>query len=300
MRRIGTLNSEKEARAFSDYLFTLKLDTQVSGHDSAWDVWLLDEDRLDEGRRELELFRTTPHDPKYTSAASAARAQRDAELQAVLSAAKQHIDLRERWERPLWLQMPVTFVLLAACVIVTLLCEFGNNHDLMSKLQVQSSTIQGNNIQWRSGLSDIGSGQIWRLFTPILLHMSPWHLIPNVMLGLTLCGMIERERGSWRLLLGVLAIAAISNVAQYLVHGPQFGGLSGVVYGLFGYVWVMGKWEPQAGLQFSRESTVLMVVWLFLCTTGAVGPIANVCHFTGLAVGLAWAALEILWRRARA
>jgi len=65
MRRIGTLNSEKEARAFSDYLFTIKIDTQVSGQDGAWDVWLLDEDRLDEGRRELELFRTTPNDPAF-------------------------------------------------------------------------------------------------------------------------------------------------------------------------------------------------------------------------------------------
>ena len=39
-------------------------------------------------------------------------------------------------------------------------------------------------------------------------------------------------RGSWRYLVFVLLIAIPSNIAQYLWSGPQFGGMSGVVYGL--------------------------------------------------------------------
>lgn len=299
MRRIGTLNSEREARAFSDYLFTQKIDTQVSGNGAAWDIWLLNEDQLEQGRSELDAFRSAPHDPKYRDAAKAAQALRDAELQAVMNDARQHIDLRRRWERPVWQQMPVTFLLVAACVIITLWCEFGSNHDVMSKLQVQEVDASGRYVS-RPVLFDVRRGEVWRLVTPMFLHMSPWHLIPNMLLALTLGGMIERERGSWRLLLGILVIAAISNTAQFLAQGPTFGGLSGVVYGLFGYVWIKGRWEPDSGLLLSRESTLLMIFWLFLCTTGAVGQIANVCHFVGLAVGLTWAGLEILWRRAHA
>jgi len=297
MRRIGTLNSEKEARAFSDYLFTIKIDTQVSGQDGAWDVWLLDEDRLEDGRRELELFRTTPNDPKYASAASAARVKRDAELQAVLSAAKQHIDLKQRWERPVWLQMPVTLALLVISLAVTLFTEFGENRERTALLQVQ--TVDANGWMIRAWLYDVRHGQVWRLLTPVFIHMSPWHLLFNAMLVMAIGGLMERERGSMHLLAFVLVAAVISNLAQHVVSGPLFGGLSGIGYGLFGYVWLTGRLDPNSGLQISRESTMLMFVWLFLCTTGAFGPVANVCHFTGLAVGVAWAGLEVLYRRSR-
>jgi len=299
MRRIGTLNSEKEARAFSDYLFTIKVDTQVSGHDGVWDVWLLSEDQLERGRSELEAFRAAPNASKYAAAASAARAQRDAELEAVLTTAKQHINLRERWERPAWLQMPVTIGLLVLSAAVTLYCEFGQNREHTALLQVQTVDASGRYIA-RPALFDVRQGEVWRVVTPTFIHMSPWHLLFNASLVLALGGMIERERGSGRLLLFVLVTAVISNLAQYFAAGPLFGGLSGLGYGLFAYVWLAGRFDPQSGLQISRESTILLVVWLFLCTTGAVGPVANVCHFSGLAVGLTWAAAGVLWRRARA
>jgi GlpG protein len=136
--------------------------------------------------------------------------------------------------------------------------------------------------------------------TPIFIHMGPWHLLFNAMLVLVLAGMMERERGSGWFLLFVLVTAVISNLAQYFASSPLFGGLSGLGYGLFGYVWVTGRFDPHSGLQISRESTILLMVWLFVCLTPAVGQVANVCHFTGLGVGLAWAAAGILWRRARA
>jgi len=306
MRRIGTLSSEQDARNFSDYLFTLKIDTQVSQGNGAWDIWLLDEDRLEQGRSELEAFRAAPRDPKYVAAAQAASQQRDAELAAVLTAARQQIDLRERWERPVWLQMPVTFVLGALCLAATLFSQFGKNEGLTALLQIQSITITevvNDQVQIEvpnQSFYDIRQGEVWRLVTPIFLHMSPMHFIGNIMMLFLLGGMTERERGSWRFLLGVLLIAVISNIAQYVIDGPRFGGASGVVYGLFGYVWLTGYTQPSSGLQISRESTIIMVGWLFLCTTGLVGPVANVAHFAGLGVGLLIAGSELLIRRARA
>lgn len=306
MRRIGTLNSEAEAQTLADYLFTQKIETKVSGSGAAWDIWLLDEDQLDRGRSELLAFQAAPRDPRYQTAAKAAQVQRDAELQAFMKAARQDIDLRRHWERPLWQQMPVTFLLVGLALVITLVTEFGGNEQITAALQIEATYIleyPNSQIAFSrpmTSLPEVRRGELWRLVTPIFIHSSPWHVIPNCLLALLLGGKIERERGSWRLLFGILAIAIISNLAEYGAAGARFGGLSGVVYGMFGYVFVKGRWDPDSGLQLSQQATLLMLIWLFLCTTGAVGQIANVCHFVGLAVGLFWAAIEVLARRARA
>jgi GlpG protein len=100
--------------------------------------------------------------------------------------------------------------------------------------------------------------------------------------------MIEARKGSWLLLILVLAIAAVSNVAQYIVGGPAFGGMSGVVYGLLGYVWMQGKFRPSSGLALHTQTVTMMIIWFFLCLSGMMGPIANTAHAVGAVVGIAW------------
>jgi GlpG protein len=70
----------------------------------------------------------------------------------------------------------------------------------------------------------------------MFLHFSPLHLLFNMMWLKDLGGVIEVRRGRWRYLGLVLLIAGISNLAQGIVSGPFFGGMSGVVFGLFGYI----------------------------------------------------------------
>ena len=55
----------------------------------------------------------------------------------------------------------------------------------------------------------------------------------------------------------------ISNVAQYYLdvgledgglvvqRNPMFGGMSGVLYGLFGYLWMKSRYEPALGLSLN-------------------------------------------------
>jgi GlpG protein len=84
-----------------------------------------------------------------------------------------------------------------------------------------------------------------------------------------------------------------SNLAQYTFgKGPLFGGMSGVNYGLIGYVWIRGRFDPAAGLHLDRQSLVLALLFFGLCFTGWLGPIANFAHGGGLLLGMAWAFID--------
>src|SRR5262249_30799680 len=80
---------------------------------------------------------------------------------------------------------------------------------------------------------------------------------------------------------------------------PLFGGMSGVVYGLFGYVWMKSRYEPGLGLAMSPNTVFIMVGWFFLCLFGAVGAVANVAHGVGLLAGMAIGCAPQLWKRRR-
>ena len=87
---------------------------------------------------------------------------------------------------------------------------------------------------------------------------------------------IEDRRGTLWLAVLVFGSAIVSNLGQYFIEGPSsFGGMSGVVYALFGYVWMKTLYHPMEGMYIDSRNVNLMLLWLVLCTTGAVGPIAN-------------------------
>ena len=141
--------------------------------------------------------------------------------------------------------------------------------------------------------------QPWRLFTPALLHFSVLHITFNLIWWLDLGGQVERKQSPLRLLVLFLVVAGVSNVAQFLATGPLFGGLSGVVYGLLGYVWVQGRLRPEAGLAIPNPVVVLMLGWLVLCWTGLLGPVANMAHLAGLVTGVLLALFFALQDRHR-
>jgi GlpG protein len=93
--------------------------------------------------------------------------------------------------------------------------------------------------------------------------------------------------GTLQLLRIVADIGEASNRAQYYVSGPRFGGMSGVVYGLLGYVWMRGKFDPGSGLFLHPSTVTMMLIWLAFGYTNIL-PMANTVHTVGLGVGVAW------------
>jgi GlpG protein len=309
VRQVGTVASEQEAKRFVDYLLAQQVPAKIlTTRDGLWGVWVQNEDQVARGAEEFRAFIAAPNDPRYLAARDAAhKARRQAELVKKSHRTNTH-DLRERWEGPSGRLYPLTVGLMLASIAVSLLTNFGrerpardldslNRPTLERMLLFSDYTIR---LQFEPpfvvveghGFNDILRGQVWRLITPIFLHFSVWHLVFNMSALRYFGGLIELHRGSWRLLVLVLVSAAASNVGECLIELQSrdvvtFGGMSGVCYALFGYLWMKGWAHPEEGLRVNDNTIVLMMVWFLLCFTQVLGPVANAAHGVGLVVGMA-------------
>lgn len=179
----------------------------------------------------------------------------------------------------------VTLALIAISVALTLFTNFS----LVLPLII--------GLPGRPLFADILGGEVWRLVTPMFLHLSFLHILFNMMWLWDLGRLVETVKGSLYMLGFMLATGIASNVAQYAIQGPGFGGMSGVVYALLGYVWMQGKFNPRFGFEIHKSTVIMMLGWYVLCWTGLAGPIANWAHTAGLLLGVAWGYLDA--RRAR-
>lgn len=129
------------------------------------------------------------------------------------------------------------------------------------------------------------------MLTPVFVHFDVLHILFNLLLLRDLGRVIEINHGSRYLAVFVVVTGVLSDIAQYeLGRNPLFAGMSGVVYGLLGLIWVRGKIDPRVGYGLSRSTVQFMLIWLALGFFGNFG-IANWCHASGLLVGVIWAAI---------
>jgi len=148
-------------------------------------------------------------------------------------------------------------------------------------------------------LPEVRKGQIWRLATPIFLHstQSIMHILFNMYMFLFFAAVMEQLLGKVHLILFMLIVGIISNFTQFLVNGPNFVGMSGVLYGLFGYIWIRSKNEPGSQFFIDQTNVIILMGWLVICFLGIIPNIANYAHAGGLVAGGAWGWLAA--RRAR-
>jgi GlpG protein len=149
------------------------------------------------------------------------------------------------------------------------------------------------------------NGEYWRLFTPMFLHFGVFHIAFNGLWLWEFGRRIEAGAGSLHLLMLILVTGAASNWGQYYFEGPSlFGGMSGVLYALLGYLWIRHWLAPDPALALPKGIIIFMLVWLLLCLSGIVdlfmrGSIANAAHVTGLIAGMTLGALFALTSRRR-
>jgi GlpG protein len=303
MRQIGTMTDPADARRFADYLLTLGITTRVDPSPQGSIVWVHREDRLPEALDELAAYQKNPRDPKYQAVAGEARKLRREAEQSRREHEKKSIDLRNRWasERS-FRRIPVTQCLIAISIAVflgtgggslrvpfTQTLQFASIHPARSldaprdpwtliKGRIESNVV-----------NDLKRGEVWRPLTPIFLHFGLFHIFFNMWAMLQLGAPMELRRGSLKLLLFTICSGVVSNAVQYFYsESPLFGGMSGVVFAIFGYVWMKGIYAPELGLGLNRQSVIFMLIFLFVTSTGSFGMIqfANAEHIGGLIFGI--------------
>jgi GlpG protein len=296
MRLIGHLADEQAAHTFADYLYVLKIASHLEFEKTdGWAIWINDEDKLEEAARLLADFRANPADPKYRAQA---RSAADLRAEAEKDAANYRQKVRD-WRylfRPLTAYGfgPLTFALIVISVVVAIFSRMGADEQRITSLFITDYDVVGNLINWHAGLPEIRHGQVWRLITPIFIHFGLIHILFNMLWLRDLGSMIEGRQSPWHLAILVVVIAAVSNLAQYYYGGPRFGGMSGVVYGLLGYIWMRGRFDPGSGLYLHPSTVTMMIIWFFACFTPLIPNIANATHAAGLAIGIAGGYLSSL------
>ena len=112
--------------------------------------------------------------------------------------------------------------LIGICLAVFFVSSFAPDTTIVGSLFI-SEKLDGQ-------LSEVLRGEIWRLFTPIFVHFSFFHLGINVAC-LFIYGTQLENHSALTFLFLVLLIAIISNFTQFALFGPLFGGFSGVCFG---------------------------------------------------------------------
>jgi len=288
MRLLTTVSDESHAKVLRDALYADGVVTTLKEtRDGSFAVWVHDEERMEQARSFLDRF--DPSSSRVADMAKKARARRRQEAKADEQLRARTEKIRRQIEAKQSMRIgPVTTGLIAICVAVFFLTDMGKDMSVVRYFTFVPLVPSGNRLAF-GDVSAIWQGQPWRLFTPMFLHFGFMHILFNMWWLKDLGTAIERVFSSRYLLTFVLLTAAFSHVLEYAVSGPtNFGGMSGVVYALFAFIWIRGRLDPSFPYRMPQQLATFMLIWLGLGFTGWVGPIANWVHTGGLVAGAAW------------
>lgn len=286
MRLIGITNDPQKAEAFVSYLDHLGKGAVVRPEADNFGVWVLDEAAIPKAKAEWARFETEPNHEDFRITA-----------QPVLEEWVPESKLEEAplvylATRPSW--QPTAAILAATAVSVTVLTWFGEDRESVFR-RITFGPVAP------AGLTILpfDANEPWRAITPVFLHFSFIHLLFNLLMLRDLACQVERRVGRWCFFGMFLLFAAGSNFSEALM-GPSllFGGLSGVMYGFFGYVLVQtldpARNTPPEGYFLRSMTTMILLAWFALGVVQNDLPVTNWGNAGGLLLGLALGGLVVL------
>jgi len=341
MRLIASISSYDEGQKFSRFLSSegIKNSCDKGENGENCQIWIFEEDDVALSKQWYEEFVRDPNDLWFHTHGYKEKEGDVVQVSAEVNVQKQ--SLLQAAESGF-----ITYTLLITCVALFLLgelgFEFGESHSwrdeafggynsiekvmmydiprhpraywhgvyreaiVRKQLGIQSLTYEGPMFE------KIKEGQIWRLFTPALLHGSLLHICFNLLWLHVLGKQMEIRLGIFRFSLFIVITALVSNFFQYIMSGFQFVGLSGVICGMVGYVWMRldyAAWEgydlPRSTLRFltmfilgvAAVQTIFFVVAMSGGGSHSTG-IANAAHIMGGVSGAILGRMEYFaWKR---
>lgn len=172
---------------------------------------------------------------------------------------------------------PVTAVFIILSCLISVIIGFG--------------TIQTSLFWFIFDQQLILNGQIWRLVTPIFLHFPVIgiifaHLAFNMVWLWQFGAKVERYDSSRFLLWFIITAGVFSNVIQSLFSAGIFGGMSGVVYALLGYLFIRTHLDSRYLGRVPDNISYFLIGFMLLSGVGLLGDnIADAAHFSGFVFG---------------
>jgi len=255
------------AQAFSDYLTNLEIANIIEKNEFYHQIIIINKTQLIRAQSELAHFLDNPTDKKYLSASwESGHIEKNASHLSfantgLLNNFKKHGGI-------------ITHSILTLCLIIYFISSLGLFQSFTAELFFFIR-------------QPFDYFQSWRFVTPAFLHFSVLHIAFNLLWWWQLGGLIESRQGKQRLILLFLFSAIASNIAQFFFVGPNFGGLSGVVYALIGYCWLYGNLNKSSEVRLPNNLFMFLLGWLVLGFVDLLPVnIANYAHLVGLLTGL--------------
>ncbi len=272
---IITLREKKYAHLLANYLVRQGHPASVTPlSDGTYQISLDSETDLAQVKLICEAFIREPNHPRYQQAAW----QTGEQINLPKSGGTIRNKLIDNARHA-----PFTAIIFILCTLTYGLSLLGLFPAIYQGLTMQPLGVLLNTHEW------------WRLIGPVFLHFSALHFVFNLLWWATLGAQIERTLGVSMLLLVFVVSAIASNIGQLLVSGPNFGGMSGVVYALLGFIWWVGWLKPSWGMTLPKAIVGFMLVWLVIGYADVLWVnMANTAHLVGLISGCLLAALLAL------
>ncbi|NQY49211.1 MAG: rhomboid family intramembrane serine protease GlpG [Colwellia sp.] len=256
------------ALLFSNYLQSLGIQAQLKASEDQGYIIYCPEDKISQAKAEFDAFILQPYADKYQQAAW----DRSEAVTLNSDDFSLFTNFKENFLAHAGI---VTLVVFSLCWLVFLGSELGWAQQLFNTLQFYPQLSL-----------DAFLAEPLRLIGPAFFHFSWLHIVFNTMWWWQLGGSIEKTLGKTTLINILLISAIASNLGQFLVSGSNFGGLSGVVYALVGFVWWFGYLAPERGLSLSKPIVGFLLFWLLLGFVDLLPVnVANTAHLLGLLTG---------------
>lgn len=339
MRKLATLSDN--APTFGDVLEADGIDHKLESTDAGVEVWIVNDSDRERAGALLDQWTRDPDAPAFQEAARTAETRRAADRAKARETIRRLSQVDRAQRAPVL--GPVTIIVLALSIGLTLLgipsvAELSNSINSLPGADNLDWAFIDDVALWNGPdgpfvpyLYSVRQGEVWRLITPVFVHVGGlFHLAFNAYWFWHFGRQIETRKGSLYLLALVVGTGIFSMLAQYtvgwalididawlagepldfgLLHriylgGPTGGGLSGVLYGLFGTILAKSTFDKFSGLGVSSSTAAILAIWLLVCfagrpveidgvvvTQGLAGNIGNIAHLSGLLAGLLWGAV---------